>query len=650
MKNLYGWTGTVLHINLSSRKITRIPTANFEPEKFIGGVGLSAKIFWDMGCPNVAALDMESPFIISTGPLTGLPGPFNRAEICGIGAQNYPEEQFTYSGIGGNFPSQLKYAGYDAIVILGKAKQPVYLSIQDDDVEIKDANSIWGLDLIETQRVLKNNDPKASVLAIGPAGENLCRCSVVATDTGSTAGQGGFGAVLGSKNLKAIRVKGSGKINIAKPDGFLKLITEMNAKGSWSKGAAQRWARAPLCGGEVGKELTKTYRIKFSGPYGCPYQCMGFYDVPGIGKGAAMCASWWYGFLRQEPEAAKAVWEANMFAQKLGINHFELLALIMIVAESIFEGIATPDEWIGVGVSPLPEILGGPAKDHDFLTTMLLKISEGNSPFSHGILRARDHILEGFQNKEEIKKLIEIKFPAWGYAAHYYGWLGLCLHVALDTRDSGNSTDGYLALNRDNVNGIPLDILGKHFGVPYGPSTFAHAEGTSDVEAVWEGIEYQTAWEIDNQQLRNSLPICNFASLPDAYFHPPEMDIRIFESKVFSLVTGINLDPGNLARTGERIWNMRRAIMVKRENRSREKDTYLDSFFNTRWPDIQDGSGGDLYEFTAFIDKNRFEALKDRFYILRGWDVGTGRPTRSKLEELGLKDVADVLEKTNNLS
>ena len=104
-----------------------------------------------MGCPNVKALDPANPFIVSVGPLTGLPGPFNRAEICGKGPQNYPEELFTYSGFGGKFPSELKYAGYDAIVVVGKAEHPVYISVLDNEVQIKDAQGLWGLDLYEIQ-------------------------------------------------------------------------------------------------------------------------------------------------------------------------------------------------------------------------------------------------------------------------------------------------------------------------------------------------------------------------------------------------------------------------------------------------------------------------------------------------------------------
>ena len=644
MAELYGWAGKVLHVDLTDRKITKVPTAQYEPEKFIGGVGLNTKIFWDMGCPKVGAFDPGNPLMISVGPLTGLPGPYNRAEICGIGAQNYPLEQFTYSGFGGKFPSELKYAGYDAIVIVGKADRPVYLSIRDEDIEIKDGAELWGLDLFESQKALEESEKLSATLAIGPAGENLSRTAIVATETGSTAGQGGFGAVMGSKNLKAISVRGTGVVKIARPGDFIELIESLQKRDSWLEGSAQQWARAPLCGGDVSHEMSKKYRKKFAGPYGCPYQCMGFYDVPGVGKGAAMCASWWFGWFRQDADATKVVWEANLLSQKLGINHFELLELLAIAMETIMQGVMTWEDWERFGLPPVPEEWGGTATDREFITKLLNGIADGTSLFSQGMARALNHIIGEIEDSTALKQMVEVMYPAWGYPQHYYGWIGLCLHVALDTRDSGNSTDGYLAFNRDNARGIPFSELGEHFGVPYGSSSFAHPPG-SEVEAAWEGIEHQSRWVMNNQCLKNSLPLCNFASLPDSYFHPPDMDIRVFESRSFSLVTGIDHDVEELWKAGERIWNLRRAVMMAREDRSREIDTYADNFFDSPWLDIQHGD----FILTAYIDKKKFEALKDRYYELAGWDVKTGWPTRAKLEELDLKDVADALEKMDKL-
>lgn len=636
----YGWAGKILQVDLTNRKITKIPTTDYKPEKFIGGVGLNTKIFWDLGCPKVAAFNPANPLIISVGPLTGLSGPFNRAEICSISPQCYPEELFSYSGFGGKWPSELKYAGYDGIVVLGRADETVYMAIHDEDVEIKGASGLWGVDTFDTQRVLMNDEPEASILCMGPAGENLSRTAIIANETGSTAGQGGFGAVMGSRNLKAIAVRGTGSVKIARPDDFLKLIAGRKAKGEWLKGSAQSWGRSPLCDGQVKTCMVEKYLKKFAGPYGCPYQCMGFYDVPGVGQGAAICAQFWYGFVNNQN--AKAAWEAQLVSQKLGINHFELIGVMKLLRGIVLEGLLTREEWEEAGLPPIPEMWGGAVTDHEFLTALLYGIADGRSPFSEGVGRAVKYIVEKVKNKEALNALYEISYPAWGYTNHYYGWLGLALHVATDTRDAGDSTDGYLSFGGFGALGVPAAAIAEHFGVPGGQSTFAHPSG-SEVEAVYEGIEHQTVWVQHNQCLKNSLPICNFACLPDQYFHPPEMDIRIFESKAFSAVTGVDMDVEELWKVGERIWNLRRAVMVRREDRTREKDTFHDTFFDKPW--LEENSGHPAAE----INRDKFEALKHRYYKLRGWDVETGWPTRAKLEELDLKDVADDLEAVGKL-
>jgi aldehyde:ferredoxin oxidoreductase len=322
----YGWTGKILWVDLTKKKITSVPTSNYEPEKYLGGVGLNTKIFWEMGCPKVDAFDPNNPLLISVGPVTGTAGPFNRAEVCGIAPQSYPQETLAYSGVEGKIPSEIKYAGYDGLVIVGKSDKPVYLSILNDVVRLEDAKSLWGLDTFETQKSLMKKHFNAAVLSIGPAGENLCRVAIILNETASAAGQGGYGAVMGSKNLKAIVVKGSGALKVARPDALMKLQQErMNAK-EWLVGAAQSWGRYPLCGGNIAADMRANRLKRMAGCHGCTYQCMGFYDIPGIGKGAQMCVEAWYGWY--SGGSSEGYWEGNILSQKLGINNYELLGIM----------------------------------------------------------------------------------------------------------------------------------------------------------------------------------------------------------------------------------------------------------------------------------------------------------------------------------
>jgi len=645
----YGWAGKVLCVDLTNRKITKVPTADYEPEKFIGGVGLNTKVFWELGCPKVPAFDPDNPLIISVGPLTGLSGPFTRAQICSISPQSYPKELFSYSGIGGKWPSELKYAGYDGMVILGRADKPVYLSVHDEDVQIKDAGSLWGADTFEAQKALMADEPGASVLTIGPAGENLSRIAIILNETGSAAGQGGFGGVMGSKNLKAIAVRGRGSVNIARPDEFLELISWMKAKGEWSKGAAQSAMRDPLVGSKkIKTEMAEKYRRRFTGCFLCPYQCYGYYSIPRIGQGAAICASWWWDkptYYGPYPgENTEAVWEAQLVSQKLGINQFELAGMIGFMRVALREGVLTEKD-LGL---PLCQRFGGKASDHEFLTTLLSGIALGTSPFSKGMARAAEDFAKATGNAEAIKRIYESYFPIWGQKGHYYEYLGLALHVVTDTRDTGDSSDEYLDfgpplntgdsyLNLGQSSEAAALTLAKHFDVPGGWSTYLTGK------EVYEGIERLTFWASCNHNLKNSLPLCNWASMPSCFFAPPEMDVRIFEAKVYSVVTGVDTDVEGIWKAGERIANLKRAVMVKREDRAREEETYPDAFFEAPW------HTGGFIGGIAQLDRDKFEALKDRYYRLSGWDVKTGWPTRHKLEELGLKDVADELERIGKL-
>jgi aldehyde:ferredoxin oxidoreductase len=142
--------------------------------------------------------------------------------------------------------------------------------------------------------------------------------------------------------------------------------------------------------------------------------------------------------------------------------------------------------------------------------------------------------------------------------------------------------------------------------------------------------------------VKNSLPICEYASLPDLFFHPPEMDIRILESSLLSAVTGLDFGTGRLWKAGERIWNLRRAVMVLRENRLREDDTLNHYYFEQIV-----GAGDET--LPEPLDPAQWEDVKDRYYELRGWNVANGRPTRPKLEQLDMVEVADTLENAGKL-
>lgn len=627
-----GWAGKVLRVDLTDETVNKVSTANYRPEEFIGGVGLSAEIFWELGCPTVGAFDSGNPLIISVGPLTGTYGPFGRGEVCAISPQCYPDELFTYSGFGGMFPAEMKHAGYDSIVVLGKAEKPVCLSIRDEDVEIKDAAGLWGVDTFEAQRVLMTDEPEASVLVIGPAGENLSRVAVILNETKFAAGQGGFGAVMGSKNLKAISVRGTGVVAVAKPDKVLELtraIVEENKKMYWLRSMFQTPYTAPQ---ETKDVFARRYFKKHYGCYGCPLQCHSIHDIPGMGLSGVSCANWLYApKFSLDP---KEIWEANVLSQRLGINTFEgMVGLPFLLAISLEAGILSRkeiEEDIGL---PTPRWLGGTATNHEFLTVLLHKIADGESPFADGVARFTEYFGKKLVSGEKLLDLYEEMYTARGYAFHHVDNLGSALHWATDTRDPVDSCHEYKLNSPESM---------KHFGLP----SYDSYQIVDLSKTVYEGAERVAAWVQDNQCLKNSLPVCEFWSMITSFYKPPEMDLRVFESRLLSAVTGLDVNVDELAKAGERIWNLRRAIMVKRENRTRESDTLNEPYFKKA---IKCLAGSATGLVNGPIDKAKFEALKDRYYELRGWDANTGWPTRAKLEELGLKDVADELASNGKL-
>jgi aldehyde:ferredoxin oxidoreductase len=203
----FGYAGEILKINLSNGKFSKLPTADYA-DKYLGGRGIAARLYWELVPPGVKAFDAENHLIFITGPVAGFPRFAGcRSQICGKSPQMNPEF-FSYANLGGSWGAWLKYAGYDGIVVSGKADRPVYLYIDDHGkVEIRDAAHLWGKNTIETQNTLHaelGND--ARVFGIGPAGDNLVYFATALAAEHSLAG-GGLISVLGSKKLKAVVVK-----------------------------------------------------------------------------------------------------------------------------------------------------------------------------------------------------------------------------------------------------------------------------------------------------------------------------------------------------------------------------------------------------------------------------------------------------------
>ncbi|MCW4021250.1 MAG: aldehyde:ferredoxin oxidoreductase, partial [Candidatus Bathyarchaeota archaeon] len=235
----YGWIGKILQVDLTGHRVSKLDTKKYA-EAFIGGRGVAARIAWEELPPNVDAFDPENRLIFMTGPLTGTLAPTcgGRMVVCGAAPQAYPTTHYTRSNMGGFWGAELKYAGYDGVVVYGQADEHVYIWVDNGKVEIVDAKDLWGLDTFETQEALFERHGRGTrVVCIGPAGENLVRIAVIHSEIENAAGQGGFGAVMGSKNLKAIAVRGAGEVAIARPKEFVGACRYVKKMAQTSRGS-----------------------------------------------------------------------------------------------------------------------------------------------------------------------------------------------------------------------------------------------------------------------------------------------------------------------------------------------------------------------------------------------------------------------------
>ena len=216
---MFGWTGTILRVDLTKGTVTREATDPKVARDYLGARGLGGYIVRSEVDPNTDALGPDNKLVFAPGPLTGTFAPSaGRFDVVTKGPLN---GVLAASNSGGTFGPELKYAGYDAVVIEGKAKKPVYVWIKDDEVEIRDAAAIWGHDTPDTTDMLRaETDEDAKVSCIGPAGEHLSLIANIMNEMHRAAGRTGVGAVMGSKNLKAVAVYGTGAVKVADPEGF----------------------------------------------------------------------------------------------------------------------------------------------------------------------------------------------------------------------------------------------------------------------------------------------------------------------------------------------------------------------------------------------------------------------------------------------
>lgn len=622
---MYGWMGNILDIDLTNQKTTIEPTEPYV-ESYLGGRGIGARLIYDKYVPGTDAFDPGNPLIFSMGPLTGTAMPSSgRTDVTALSPMSNLRAK---SNFGGYWGPEAKFAGFDHIIIRGRAEKPSYIWIHDGAVEIRDASQLWGKDTFETQKAIQDElgDPEIKVVCIGPAGEKLVRFACLITEVAGAAARTGMGAVMGSKNLKAIAVRGSQSVKVAKPAELLELSLQINqeirehpACQELSKWGVVRFVSLmyqlsffpvgyfedvhweDIIDNYGGPAYVENHQTKNVGCFACPVRCKNFLSVPEIGKGFTTCEPW-SGFTGSVWNLDMDVfWKAILLSNRMGIDATEICACIGLLMELHREGIITEKDTDGI-----PMERG--SAEAILATIKKVASREGfGDLLAEGQMAAAEHF-----GPRAVEKVDRVK----GLAPHPYefrAYHGAALMQAVGHR------------------GDPLPLRGSLLEFEWhnapewfeevAKSQYGHPEAA--IPTAYNGKAMAGIISEHNDRVADSLGICTWPYTL-FIFHNVEKAAGFFR-----LVTGKDWSADHLLGIGERIRNLERMFDV-RQGLKREDDTLPKKFFDQP---LTKGK----YE-GAVLDRKKFEQMKDEYYDLRGWDKQTGIPTKEKLQDLGLTD------------
>jgi aldehyde:ferredoxin oxidoreductase len=638
MSNADGYAGDILRVDLTTRSVDRVPTRDIA-ELFIGGRGLAAKIYWDEVPPQTHAFDPENRIIFATGPVTAstqFAG--SRWQVCG---KSPIHNLFSYCNLGGTWGAQLKYAGYDALVVHGKADDLVTLYIDDDKVEIRDAKHLKATGAISCREELKQELGKsARVVAIGPAGENGVTFATFLADDDSS-GSSGLAASLGSKNLKAIAVRGKGKVEVADPERVrqirdrVRMLTEGLLVGE-EPVVPPEGLKKDICFDCIGGCIRKKYQAQNgqTGKFMCGSSI--YYSVR---------AQRYYGVTNEVP------FEATKLIDEYGLDSYNVETMIMWLVRCYHNRVLTEEET-GLPFSKIGSL--------EFIETLVRSIAhrEGfGDVMARGVHKAAEAV--GPKAQECITDYVS----RTGYTLTVGGpraYLTTGLFWAMEPR---------LPIQHINeIGGVTMRWAGREAGTHDNPVTsdviravakrFWGSELAADF-STYEGKALAGAKIQDREYAKESLIVCDFM-FPITYSNNTQDHVGdpTLESRLFSAVTGKETNEQQLYEMGERVFNLQRAIHAREGHKGRKSDALEEFHFTTPLtvdygiPDCKlPGKNGETFSRKGMVvDREQFENMKSEYYEIRGWDPHTGLQKRTRLQELNLGEMADTLEKEGLLA
>ncbi len=640
---LNGWSGTILTIDLTTGTVKKEPFNVDFARKWLGGEGFGAKILWDRVGPDVKdALGPDNVVIFTSGPLTGTLAPGSgRLEIVN---KSPLTNIFGDSNSGGHFAPEFKNAGYDAIVIGGKAPKPVYVWIDDDQVEIRDATRLWGKTVSETDRLIKEEirDKSIQISCIGPGGENLVKYAILMNNLDRAPGWAGSGAVAGSKNLKAVAVRGTQGVRIARAEEFLDAcekarekvkkmasLPDMRFQGTmalvrsmYMSGVGQLYNWNVSCCPPshleqiAGDKWAKEFVIGNTGCYGCPMHCT-HYCVIRSGPYAGLAShgfeygaitGWIYSY--GSPNLAFAM-KAAQWCNDYGLDAAEPAYVIAWAVDCYKRGLITEKDTDGMSLEWADETQG---------LDLLRKITYREGTFGDllaegvgGAARRKGGGTEYYA--QTIKGSFSQENPT---RANY----GMALSSATSTRGADH-LKGFPLFER---RGLSPQMGIKFWGHPGAASGLSH-EGKSAMNTYYRHI----------CTLMDCLGTCKFQS---RWMYPLDGLTEEDYLALFNAATGSSFSVQDFMLAAERVYTLEHCYNVSL-GMDRKDDTLPPMYFE------EPLNAGPLKGHK--LEKYRFEKMLDDYYKYWGWDVTTGIPTRQTLEKLGMNDVAEELGKLGRL-
>ncbi|MHA1797357.1 MAG: aldehyde ferredoxin oxidoreductase family protein [Candidatus Helarchaeota archaeon] len=603
-----GYVGKILQVDLGSGKISTIPINEEWAKLYLGGSGYAARFLYDKITKDLDPLSPENPLLFMTGPLTATAAPTaGRYIVC---AKSPLTNIWGESSSGGTFGSEIKFAGYDGILILNKSEKLVYLSIKDDIVEIKDAKKLKKKDAYATQKKLieLENSPKMKVAAIGPAGENLVRYAAIMNDEGRAAGRTGMGTVMGSKNLKAIGIRGRGYVEVDRPKRFLGIVRAMNhhqmenfASRMFRELGTSGYLDTAFAFGDLlakyftdgnwenssnlsGSNQKEKYIVKNTACYACAIACghvlenkEGKYKLPSITEACEYETLGTLGSLCLNDDIESVI-KANYLCNKFGLDTISCGTTIAFAMYCYEKGYITKNDTEEL------EIIWGDSE----LILKLIDMIASRKGFGNVLADGTMRMGEKFNvDKDEIAIVKGLDTPMHDVRAFF----GMAIQYATSNRGACHMAgDDYeVCLGND----------AKDFGVVF------HDRFSDDNlgEHIPKLQDYRSLW--------SSLIFCNFV-------HPNGQ----YLADLMTLATGTKYEIADLQKAGERIFNLKRVINNKLGVTA--DDDYIPKIL---LKPLEGGTDGKVPDF---------ERQKKEYYAFRKWDA-SGKPSKEKLKELDLE-------------